>query len=127
MKDKSQLPPDVFDVTQNKATEAPYSGKYYTFDEKGMYHCVVCGVNLFTSDNKYDAGCGWPSFFDKASGANVKIVKDTTHGMVRDEIVCGECGSHLGHIFDDGPNPTGKRYCVNSLSLDFEGEKKKSE
>lgn len=106
-------------MTQEKGTEAPFSGKFVNHHEKGMYTCVVCGKSLFPSDTKFDSGTGWPSF-DKAIPEAVTFVPDMSHGMNRTEIACAHCGAHLGHVFDDGPTETGKRYCVNSVCLDFE-------
>jgi peptide-methionine (R)-S-oxide reductase len=120
---RQRLTPEQYHVTQEKGTEHPFTGKYWNHDEKGMYHCVVCGAELFTSDSKFDSGCGWPSFYE-SSKTNVSTNVDTTHGMVRDEITCSKCGAHLGHVFPDGPKPTGLRYCVNSASIDFEAKDK---
>ena len=118
---KAQLSPEQYDVLRNKGTERPGTGQYNDHSEKGVYTCAGCGAELFTSDQKFDSHCGWPSFDNNiAGGDRVKQVKDFSHGMVRTEIVCANCGGHLGHIFDDGPTATGQRYCVNSLSLNFQ-------
>ena len=119
---KNKLTPEQYHVLFEKGTEAPFSGKYYKHKENGVYVCAACGNELFTADQKFDSGCGWPSFFDMKEKGTIKTNRDTSHGMVRTEITCAKCGGHLGHIFDDGPNPTGLRYCVNSLSLDFKKE-----
>jgi peptide-methionine (R)-S-oxide reductase len=119
---RARLTPEQFYVTQEKGTERAFSGKYWDHHERGKYRCVVCGAELFTSDNKFDSGCGWPSFDKAASDKVVQTQSDTTHGMVRDEIICQHCGAHLGHVFPDGPTSTGLRYCVNSASLDFEAQ-----
>ncbi|MSU56545.1 MAG: peptide-methionine (R)-S-oxide reductase [Candidatus Taylorbacteria bacterium] len=115
---KKKLTPEQYRVTQEKGTEAPFMGKFVDHHEKGMYTCVVCGTPLFPSDTKFDSGTGWPSF-DKAIPGTVTFTEDNDSGMKRTEITCTNCGAHLGHVFDDGPTDTGKRYCVNSVCLDF--------
>jgi peptide-methionine (R)-S-oxide reductase len=116
---KKVLDPLQYEVLREKGTERPYSGKYYLHTEKGMYTCAGCGAELFRSDTKFDAGCGWPSFSDVVDSSKVVYTRDTSHGMIRTEITCAKCGGHLGHVFDDGPAPTGLRYCINSVSIDF--------
>ena len=118
-KDISHLTEEQFNITQEKGTEAPFTGNYLHNKESGAYLCVCCGNNLFHSITKFDSGTGWPSFYDIDTDNSVKIESDNSHGMVRDEVLCGKCGAHLGHVFPDGPAPTGLRYCINSLSLNF--------
>lgn len=119
---KEKLSPEQYRVLREKGTEQPFTGKFYLNKEKGIYVCGACGNELFTSDMKFDSGCGWPSFDKEIEGGKIKVNKDTSQGMIRTEITCGQCGSHLGHLFDDGPTETGLRYCVNSVSLDFKKE-----
>jgi len=116
---KQSLTPKQYSVLREKATERPYTGIYDKFNEAGTYYCAACGAELFESRTKFDAGCGWPSFYDPSKPHNVKEIPDKSLGMVRMEVVCAKCGGHLGHVFDDGPEPTGKRYCINSESLIF--------
>ncbi|MEM6602413.1 MAG: peptide-methionine (R)-S-oxide reductase MsrB [Pseudomonadota bacterium] len=122
MKDVSDLTAAEYDVIINKGTERPHSHPYNHKWENGAYCCKFCGQKLFASDHKYDPGCGWPSFFDKYDIGAIDIHTDYSHGMIREEIVCSSCGAHLGHVFPDGPQPTGLRYCVNGTSLIFQGE-----
>lgn len=118
---KDKLTPEQYYVLREKGTERPFTGEYNTHYEDGVYSCAACGNDLFKSDQKFDSGCGWPSFDDEIEGA-IERKRDTTHGMIRTEIMCSNCGSHLGHVFNDGPTPSGIRHCVNSLSLDFKKE-----
>lgn len=114
-----ELTPEEYYVTRQKGTERPFTGKYWDCDQEGIYRCKCCDTPLFSSDTKFDAGCGWPSFYKALAGVIDEHV-DTTHGMVRTEITCHHCGAHLGHVFDDGPAPTGLRYCVNSVSVNLD-------
>ena len=117
---RAQLSPEQYQVLRKAGTEPPWSGKYVQNHDDGSYSCAACGAELFDSSTKFDSGTGWPSFFEPAVAEAVELIQDRTHGMVRTEVRCRRCGSHLGHVFDDGPQPTGLRYCMNSVALEFQ-------
>ena len=121
---KSILPEDLYLVSRKANTEAAFTGKYWNYTGKGTYYCAACGHTLFRSDAKFASSCGWPSFFEQENKKSIVFKEDKSYGMDRVEALCGRCGGHLGHLFDDGPEPTGKRYCMNSVSLDFEPDMK---
>ena len=120
---KQKLSPEQYRILVEKGTERPFTGEFLDNKAKGKYNCAACETPLFSSETKYDSGSGWPSFYDVIDKGNVELIKDTSLGMIRVEVVCGNCGGHLGHVFEDGPgDKTGMRYCINSASLDFENE-----
>ena len=117
---RQELSPEQYEILRRKGTERPFTGKYVNVKDKGMYRCAACGAELFSSDTKFDSGTGWPSFTEPANLENVELHEDRSHGMVRTEVTCKRCGGHLGHVFPDGPGPTGQRYCINSCSLELD-------
>jgi len=121
---REELTPEQYEVLRQKGTERPFTGRYVDTKEDGTYRCAGCGAELFSSDTKFESGSGWPSFYEPTSEDNVELIEDRSHGMARTEVVCASCGGHLGHVFPDGPKPTGLRYCMNSCSLDLDASSK---
>ena len=119
---RERLTAEQYYVTQSAGTERPFTGPLLEQKGDGTFVCICCGQDLFSSEHKYDSGSGWPSFWLPLAGDNVEVKRDTSHGMIREEVLCSGCGAHLGHVFNDGPQPTGLRYCINSASLDFESQ-----
>jgi peptide-methionine (R)-S-oxide reductase len=121
---REELTPEQYEVLRRKSTEPPFTGRYVHSKEDGMYRCAGCGAELFSSDTKFESGTGWPSFYEPTDKSKVELIDDSSHGMRRTEVVCASCGGHLGHVFPDGPQPTGQRYCMNSCSLELDTSSK---